>query len=383
MLKKIWKLISETFRIWSDARSAQMSAAFAYYSMLSMTPTLVIAIAIAGYVFDDQLVEQEIVSTVSQVTTPGIAKTIAELIGRAKTPESGVLAGAISLTVLFLGASGVFTQLYDTFNHIWHAENRRNVWWFTIQKRLVGMLMVIVIGLLLIAVLVLQSAVGYLNGFIDQYPVLVAWLNATDRSLTFLLMPIVFSMLFWFFPSTKIQLFDVVPAGVLTACLVAGSRYFIQIYLGLSSTGEVYGAMGSLVVMLIWIYMLAMIIFFGASFSCAWAHTFGSRRPELLSKQAREELERVGDEESPIVPSRRDAAQPSALLAIGDSEETTVDHGRSDRDGSGQHDGEDAVEMGDRVTQRNDRVTQRSGQDEPEDSLRQVNDVDVADDSGA
>lgn len=376
MLKKIWKLIAETIRIWSDARSAQMSAAFAYYSMLSMTPTLVIAIAIAGYVFDDQLVEQEIVSTVSQVTTPGIAKTIAELIGRAKTPESGVLAGAISLTILFLGASGVFTQLYDTFNHIWHAENRRNLWWFTIQKRLVGMLMVIVIGLLLIAVLVLQSAVGYLNGFIDQYPVLVAWLNAADRSLTFLLMPIVFSMLFWFFPSTKIQLFDVVPAGVLTACLVAGSRYFIQIYLGLSSTGEVYGAMGSLVVMLIWIYMLAMIIFFGASFSCAWAHTFGSRRPELLSKQAREELERIEDEESPIVPSRRNVAMPDAQWATSDSEETSGGRGQSDRDGFDQFNGEDTAEAG-------ERIANRSGQDEAEDALRQINEVDVTDDSGA
>ncbi|MEL7499796.1 MAG: YihY/virulence factor BrkB family protein [Planctomycetota bacterium] len=334
MIRRIWNLIAETFRIWAQSRSSQMSAALAFYAMLSVAPTLVIAIAVAGWAFDDQLVEQKIVSTVTQVTTPDIAQIIADVISRAKAPETGVIAGSISIGILLLAASGVFTQLYDTFNLIWHVDRPKRGFWFTLQTRLIGIVMVLLVGLMLIIALVFQSIVGHLSHWMEDYPSLVTWISRTDRSMTFLLMPVVFSIMFWIFPATKISLTDVIPAGFLTAFMVAGSRYFIQLYVGYSSTSEVYGAMGGLVVMLIWIYLMGMIVFLGASFGCAWSHHFGSRQDDAeqyaLSMPNSNQLEST--EDTPIVPQRRDDAadtieqqptaqkpEPSSLPKIEDS----------------------------------------------------------------
>ena len=119
---------------------------------------------------------------------------------------------------------------------------------------------------------------------VEGYPQLVTWLSLFDRSLSYLLMPLVFTLMFWFFPATKIHWKDVWPAGILTAALIAGSRYLIGFYLKFSTTSEVYGAMGSLVVILIWVYITGLMVFFGASFSHAWADTFGSRSNFLKPK---------------------------------------------------------------------------------------------------
>lgn len=283
MLKRIWKLITRTFVIWGDANAARMAAALAFYAMLSLAPMLMIATAIAGYLYDDKLVASEIIKQVELITTPDIAQTVAGLIERATLPKTGLVAGAISICVLVFAASGVFTQLNDTFNDIWQVSFEGiHGFLFTLRIRLLGIGMVLIVGIMLVAALVFESVMTYVNGLVEGYPQLVTWLNLADRSLSFLLMPIIFSLMFWFFPATKIQWRDVWPAGILTACLIAASRYLIGIYLQFSTTSEVYGAMGSLVVLLIWVYMTGLVVFFGASFSHAWAETFGSRRDSGL-----------------------------------------------------------------------------------------------------
>ncbi|MEC8557611.1 MAG: YihY/virulence factor BrkB family protein [Planctomycetota bacterium] len=278
MFSRIWQLTSETVRIWFGARSAEMAAAMAYYAMLSVAPTLVIATAVAGWIYDEQLVERKIVDTVSQVTTPEIAQVIADIIGRAQTPQQGIVAGTISVVILLTAASMVFTQLYSTLNLIWHVDQPKGGFWFNMRIRLAGLILVLSVGVLLITALILQSLAGQLSHLVVNYPSLVSWISLIEQQLTFLFMPLILSVMFWLFPATKLKFIDVIPAGFLTALMVAGSHYFIDLYLSYSSTSEVYGAMGSLVVMLVWTYLLAMILFLGASFSRAWAHTFGSRR---------------------------------------------------------------------------------------------------------
>ncbi len=278
MFRRVWKLIVTTFVIWGRAKSSRMSAAMTYYTMLSLAPLLMIAIAIAGFVYEGQIAESEIIEQVSVVTTPEIAQTVAGLIKNATSPGSGLLASTLSLVVLFYGASGVFSQLYDTFNDIWQIPfESRTGFLHSIQKRLIGVGMVLTAGVLLIATLGVGSAIAYLNQFVDDFPRIVGWLNIADRSLSFLLMPFVFAMIFWFVPAAKVHWRDVWPAAVLTALLVAASRYLTDLYLQFSTTSEVYGAAGSLVVLLVWVYMTGLVVFFGASFSHAWSQIFGSR----------------------------------------------------------------------------------------------------------
>ncbi len=303
MLTKFWQLLYGSFKIWSDARASQMAAATTYYAMLSLAPTLMISIAIASYIFDGQLAEAEILTAIREFTTPEIAQTIAGLIHRANLPQSGIVAGTFSVGIFLMGASGVFSQLYDTFNYIWHVDGNKQGFWFGIQKRCIGILMVLLAGLLLVGALVLNSIQAYATELLDGNPMLLYWLNNADRGVSFLLMPIAFSLLFWFVPATKVQLSDVVPAGILTAMLVLGSRYIIQLYLNFSSTSEVYGAAGSVVVMLIWIYMISMVLFYGASFSHAWSLTYGSLSP---NKMATSKTQTPPEEDLPaMVPERR------------------------------------------------------------------------------
>lgn len=285
MLERPWKLFTRTCSIWINVNASRMSAALTYFTMLSLAPTLMIAVAIAGYIYQRDLVKAEIVQRLSTITTPDIANYVAGLIENAVTPGSGYVAGAISLSVLLFAASGVFTQLCDTFDDIWDISLDGKGFWYSVQKRLVGVAMVIIVGLLLIAALVLDSVIAYLNELADGYPQLVTWLGLADRSLSFLLMPVVFAMLFWFLPSTKIQWRDIWPAAVLTACLVAASRYLIGFYLKFSTTSEIYAASSTLVVLLIWVYMTGLVVFFGASFSHAWAQIYGSRS-EFAEDQA-------------------------------------------------------------------------------------------------
>lgn len=303
-----------TFTIWGNANASRMAAALAFYTMLSLAPCLMIAIAIAGYLYDVTTAAEEITKQVELLTTPGIAETVAGLIERASKPRSGLVAGTISICVLVFAASGVFTQLYDTFNEIWDVSFAGiNGFLFTVRKRLLGIAMVLIAGLLLIAALVLDSSLTYINTMVEGNPQLVTWLSLADRSLSFLLMPLIFSLMFWFFPATKIHWNDVWPAGILTACLIAASRYLIGFYMEFSTTSEVYGAMGSLAVLLIWVYMTGLVVFFGASFSHAWAKTFGSRSKPALGFENVEATDiepEAKPEPSPLTPQRRGSKTP-------------------------------------------------------------------------
>lgn len=279
MLSKSWTLITSSFTIWGKASASQMSAAMTYFTMLSLAPLLVIAVAIAGLVYGDKTAQQEIIDQVTLLTTDEkIADTIASLISNTSRPESGLFAGMISLLVLVFGASGVFSQLQETFNEIWDVPPDRDGIWRTVKVRLIGIAMVFIAGFLLLVTLGLSTAVGAISNLVEDWPRLRMWLEWSDRGISFLLIPVILSLLFWLIPKANIEWSDVWPAAMLTAVLLALSRYIIKFYLAYSSTSEVYGAAGSLVVLLIWIYIGGLVLFYGAAFSRAWAETFGSRR---------------------------------------------------------------------------------------------------------
>lgn len=275
MLKRTWTLIASSIQIWSEAKASRMAAALTYFTMLSLAPLLMMAIAMAGFVFGDKLAENEILEQATRFTTPEIASIVAGLIHNASQPSSGIVAGAISILVLLFAASGVFSQLHDTFNDIWSLPpEKTSGFFFLIKQRLVGVGMVLVAGIILLATIILSTAIASLT---EAYPATKSWLNLADRGVSYLLIPFLLANMYWLIPSTKIEFRDVIPAAMLTAVLVSGSRYFIDLYLGFSSTSEVYGAAGSLVVLLIWIYINGLVVFYGAAFSRAWTETFGSR----------------------------------------------------------------------------------------------------------
>jgi len=158
MVKRIWKLVQKSFVIWGQANASRMAAALTFFTVLSLAPLLVMAIGIAGFIYGDQVAEQEIIQRVSEFTSDEIATIIGGLIKNASLqPESGLIASTISLAVLLFAASGVFSQLSFTFNEIWHVpvENRSG-WLFLIRSRLTGIALVLVAGILLLATIILR-----------------------------------------------------------------------------------------------------------------------------------------------------------------------------------------------------------------------------------
>jgi membrane protein len=274
---RFYQLVSTTIRIWSETNVSRNSAAMTYYAMLSLAPLLLICIALAGLFFCNQQVEQEIYAYFHEMASPQVAQTIATLLANTTSAQNTLFASLISMAIMLYGASGVFTQLFDTFNDIWGVpqDQRRGIR-FTARKRVLGVCMVLMVGTLLIGSLALGAIVAYLSQLLDgSFPRLASWLGLIDRGLSFFLLPFVLSLMFWYLPMKKIRWPDVWPAAGLTAAMLAGSRYLIDIYLRLSTASEVYGAAGSLVLLLVWIYLTGQVIFFGACFSCAWARYLG------------------------------------------------------------------------------------------------------------
>lgn len=292
MVKRIWKLIQTSFIIWARANCSRMAAALTFFTVLSLAPLLVMAIGIAGFVYGDQVAEQEIIQRASEFTSDEIATIIGSLIKNASLqPESGLIASTVSLAVLLFAATGVFSQLHFTFNEIWQVPiEDRSGWWFVVRSRLAGITLVLVAGVLLLATIILSTALEtFGEWWAEFFPNTVRWILVADRGVAFLLTPLVLSVFFWMLPVTKVHWRDVWPAGLLTAGLIALSRFLIGFYLRFSSTSEAYGAAGSLVVLLIWVYVTGMVVFYGAAFSHAWAQVFGSRSGSAESESAEDE----------------------------------------------------------------------------------------------
>lgn len=278
MIRKLRELFTSTFAILSRSNVSRMSAAMTYFTMLSLSPLLIIAIAIAGLFFGGESAQIEIVEQVENYTSPAIAETVAGLISNASRPSSGIFAGTLSILILGFAASGVFSQLQDTFDDIWDvpAEKRSGLK-HTAQQRLIGIVMVLVVGIVLLLALIMNASIARLTAWLtENYPRGVSWLLWADRGISYLLLPSILAITFRYVPHRRIRWLDVVPAAFLTSLLIGASRYLIDLYLQFSTTSEVYGAAGSLVVLLVWIYITGMILFLGAAFSRAWAETFGS-----------------------------------------------------------------------------------------------------------
>ena len=279
MIPRIWKLVVSSLTIWGKARASLMSAAMTYFTMLSLAPLMVIAIAIAGMVYGDRLAKEEVIEQVARYANDSLAETIAQLIANTSRPESGVIASVVSITVLVFAASGVFSQLQDTFNEIWEVpDEKRQGFWLQIKARLIGILMVLIAGVVLLTTLGLSTVITGLSSAVHEMPTLRTVLEWADRAVSFLLIPIVLTLMFWLIPRTGVDWRDVWPAAILTALLLSGCKYLVGLYLQFSTTSEVYGAAGSLVILLIWIYIGGLVLFYGAAFSRAWAENFGSRK---------------------------------------------------------------------------------------------------------
>ena len=272
-----WNLLRTTAREWSEDKVPRLGAALAFYSVLSIAPLLLIAIAVAATLYGEEAASGKLVDQIQGMVGKQGAEAIQEMLKNAHKPGSGIIASLVGFATLLFAASGVFGQLQDSLNTIWEVQPKagRGILG-AVKDRFVSFLMVLGIGFLLLTSLVLSTTVAASSSLLSGLaPSLRPLLQFGDLFVSAIVVTLLFAMIYKLLPDVKIAWSDVwVGAGLTTALFLIG-KALIGAYLGRSGYGSAYGAAGSLVVLLVWIYYSSQILFFGAEFTKVYANSYG------------------------------------------------------------------------------------------------------------
>jgi membrane protein len=275
--KTLYQLVGDTVRASISGDTISQGAALSYYTVFAIAPLFIIALAIAGFWFGEDAARRELFGQVNQLVGKEGGDAIQSVVAAAGKSKAGIWATCIAGGTLAVAATGVFVQLQDSLNKIWnvrHLPGRglRNF----IRHRLLSFAMVLGIGFLLLVSLVCSAGLSALGNFIGDYvsgkEILLKALNSV---ISLAIITTLFTMIFKFLPDVKVAWRDVWLGGFITALLFNLGKFLIGIYIGRSSISSVYGAMGSLVIVLVWVYYSAQILFFGAQFTRIYAGKFG------------------------------------------------------------------------------------------------------------
>ncbi len=280
MWHKIRTLVTETFQEWQQDKASRLAAALSYYTIFSLPPLLVLVLAIAGQVYDRAAAQERLQAQTGQLIGDSGAEGIGMILENASDPQAGLVAGIISIVTLLLGASGAFGQLQDAMNTVWEVQPKpgRGILG-TLRDRFFSFTMVLGVGFLLLVSLVLSTALAALGEFVGGLLPLEAVLVARviNFVISFIVTVLLFALIFKVVPDVEIEWRDVILGAVVTAVLFAIGRWAIGLYLGQSATASAFGAAGSIIVILVWVYYAAQILFLGAEFTQVYANRYGSR----------------------------------------------------------------------------------------------------------
>lgn len=282
--RKVSGFLREVYAQWSADRALTHGAALAYYTLFSLAPLLVLVIAVVGLAFGRAAAEGEIVNQMSGFVGADGARTLQEMIARVSQPTTGIVATVVSLVTMFFGASGVVGQLQGSLNQIWEAPPRpetRGAVRDALQRRAIALGLILAVGFLLLVSLVLSAALAALHQLVAEHVPLAGQLVPPLNFLfSFLMITVLFAMIYKILPDVRLEWRDVWIGAVVTAILFSIGKSLLSMYLGRAGVTSVYGAAGSLVLILLWIYYSAQLLFIGAEFTEVYARLYGSRRQE-------------------------------------------------------------------------------------------------------
>ena len=278
--KVIVGLLKETFQEWQEDKASRLAAALAYYTIFSLAPLVIIAIEIAGAVFGEEAARGEIERQIQGLVGSAGAEVIQTAIQNANKPDAnGGLASLISVIVLLFGASGVFSELQDSLNTIWEVQPKpgRGIKGF-VSKRILSFSMVLGIGFLLMVSLIVSAVLSGLSAYMSHLVPGIDWFwGIVNFVISFGVISLLFALIYRFLPDVKITWNDVAIGAIITALLFTIGKTVLGLYLGQGSFASTYGAAGSLVIVLAWVYYSAQILFFGAEFTQVYATKYGSK----------------------------------------------------------------------------------------------------------
>lgn len=265
-----WQILKQTFTEFSDNSVPRMSAALSYYTMFSIAPILLIVIFVSSIFYKKEAITGQLFAQIQGFVGSEAAAQIQDIVKHAATSNNTVIASIISIGVLIFTATGVFTEIQSSINQIWQlkAKPTKGLIKFLLN-RFISLSMVMGLGFVLLVSLVVNTLLDVLlQQIVKVLPegsvILTYVVNA---AVTFMVISFLFGVIFKFLPDAKVQWKDVRTGAFVTAILFMLGKFGISFYLGKSDVGGTYGAAGSLVIILLWVYYSAMILYFGACFT--------------------------------------------------------------------------------------------------------------------
>ena len=290
--KLVAKVLFDSFNSWLDHRGASKGAALAFYTLFSLAPILILVIATAGYFFGNNTAQGQIIQQIESLVGHSGALAIQGLLEGARDPVSGLMATIIAMALLFVGATSVFTELKASLDEMWGVQKSAlsplNV---LLRTRLLSFGLVLVLAFLLLISLVVSSLLSvlqhYVGGIWSSSALLFCVLSAV---ISFSVIASLFAIIYKMLPDAPLSWMDVAIGSVFTASLFMLGKYLIGIYLGNSGVASSFGAAGSVIALLLWVYYSAQIFFLGAEFTRQYALCFGSLQEH---KKQQVELDKV------------------------------------------------------------------------------------------
>jgi membrane protein len=279
-------IVAKSVAAWFDHNASSLGAALAFYTIFSVAPILIIAVAIAGAVFGPDTAQTEVLSQLRALTGDAGAAAISELLTSAHYSDKKGIAAAIGIVTLVVGATSVFGELQNALERIWQTPPQPKTrpqpkslgWWRFVRARVLSVGMVMGVGFLLLVSLVVSAALAAFGGWLGAFlPQLEIVLPVVDLLVSFGMTVLLFAMIYRYVPRESIPWGDVWIGATVTALLFTIGKHLIGVYLGKSSFNSAYGAAGSIIVLLLWIYYSAQIFLLGAEFTRVFAYEYGSR----------------------------------------------------------------------------------------------------------
>jgi membrane protein len=272
------RLLSRSYAEFNEDQAPRLGAALAYYTALSLAPLLILLIALAGMVLGKEAAEGQLFNEIRSMVGVDGANAIQEMVQNAARPASGIIASLIGLVMLAFGASSVASELRTSLNTIWDQPQDPDAGIKEIVKeRSYALVVVLGCGFLLVVSLVASSVIAAAGKFATAWlPFSEPVLFVLNMAISIAILTLVFAFLFKYLPDVSVQWRDVLLGAAVTAVLFTIGKFLIGIYLGKASFGSTYGAAGSLVIVLVWVYYSAQIFFFGAEFTQVYACEHGS-----------------------------------------------------------------------------------------------------------
>jgi membrane protein len=272
---------------WVEHRAASKGAALAFYSLFSLAPILVLVIAVAGFFYGAEAAQGQLMGQLRGLVGKQGAETIQAILAGARNKDSGLFATIVASVLLVIGATSAFSELKDSLDEIWDVPPPKGAsWWDTIRTRLLSFGVILTLGLLLMTSLVVSAALNvaekYIGGLWHDATVLLGWVAS---GFSFLVIATMFGAIYKLLPRIKLSWHDVAIGALGTALLWTLGKFAIGLYIGNSGTTNSFGAAGSLIALLLWVYYSAQIFFLGAEFARQYAIQMGSLRKDARKKE--------------------------------------------------------------------------------------------------